>query len=64
MPRERIEQLHRDLTALVALPKTRDLMQRYGLEPAPMSPEEFGAIIQRDLRNNINLAKQFNIVVD
>ncbi|HXC39231.1 MAG TPA: tripartite tricarboxylate transporter substrate binding protein [Burkholderiales bacterium] len=64
MPRDRIDQLHRDLTALVAQPKMRELMQRYGLEPAPMSTEEFGAIIQRDLRNNINLAKQFNIVVD
>lgn len=64
MPRDRIEQLHRDLTAIVAQPKTRDLMLRYGLEPAPMSPDEFGAIIQKDLRNNANLVKQFNIVVD
>ena len=64
VPRDRVEQLHRDLTAIVALPKTRELMIRFGLEPAPMSPAEFGAIIQKDLRSNSALAKQFNIEVN
>jgi len=62
MPRDRVEMLHRELTAVVKQPKTRELMQRLGLEPADVSVDEFTSVIRKELQDHAQIVKQFNII--
>jgi tripartite-type tricarboxylate transporter receptor subunit TctC len=63
-PRDRVEKLNRDFIALLSLPNIQAAMQQNSLEAAPISPDEFNAVIQKELKNFSALAKQFNITVD
>ena len=62
IPRDRIELLHRELTAVVKQPRTRETMLRLGLEPADASIEDFAAVIRKELQDHAQIVKQFNII--
>jgi tripartite-type tricarboxylate transporter receptor subunit TctC len=63
-PRARIDLLYREMSAVLAQPKTRELMSKLGLDPVDSGggPDDFLAMIQAELRANAAAAKQFNIV--
>ena len=47
-PKEIVERLHRDIAKALANPKVIEQMERTGVEPLAMTPEEFGRYIRRE----------------
>jgi len=47
-PKEIVERLHRDIAKALANPKVIEQMERTGVEPLAMTPEEFGRYIKRE----------------
>lgn len=62
MPKDRVDLLWRELTAIVKQPKTRELMARMGLEPAEATNEQFAAVIREEMRSHAEIARQLGIV--
>ncbi len=48
-PPEVIRTLNREVVAALGQPDVRDVMQKQGLDPAPSTPEEFGAYIRSEI---------------
>ena len=57
-PREIIERLNRETLLALQTPKVRDRLIELGVEPMPMSPDEFAAHVQRELGLNAALAQK------
>jgi len=47
-PKEIVERLHRDIAKALANPKVIEQMEKTGVEPLAMTPEEFGRYIRRE----------------
>jgi tripartite-type tricarboxylate transporter receptor subunit TctC len=47
-PKEIVDRLHRDITRALGNPKVIEGLHKTGVEPAPMTPEEFGRYIKRE----------------
>jgi tripartite-type tricarboxylate transporter receptor subunit TctC len=47
-PKDIVERLHREIAKALASPKVVDQMNKTGVEPLSMTPEEFGAYIKRE----------------
>jgi tripartite-type tricarboxylate transporter receptor subunit TctC len=47
-PRAVVERLNREVGAILALPEVRERLRGAGLEPDPMSPADFGALLQSE----------------
>jgi tripartite-type tricarboxylate transporter receptor subunit TctC len=47
-PKEIVDRLHRDIAKALANPRVVDAMNKTGVEPLSMTPEEFGRYIQRE----------------
>jgi tripartite-type tricarboxylate transporter receptor subunit TctC len=60
-PRPVVEQLHRDITALVESPDVNAQIRKLGADPLVMSIAEFEAMIARELKENAQLIKKANI---
>jgi len=63
-PKEIIAQINADVTAVLAMPDVRDTLTRQGLEPAPSSPEQFGALIRTDIAKWAKVIKDAGISAD
>jgi tripartite-type tricarboxylate transporter receptor subunit TctC len=60
-PREIVNRLHKETVAAVQVPEVKERLLRLGAEPLTMSPAEFGAYIQGELRTNAVLVKEAGI---
>jgi len=56
-PRSIIEQLHFEVQNALSLSTVRAKLATQGVEPMPISPQEFDAMIAREIVANIKLAK-------
>jgi len=60
-PREIVEKLHDDITALVESPEVTEQIKKLGCDPLPMSVKEFEQMIDKEIRENGELIKKANI---
>ncbi len=56
-PRPIIDQLHAEVQKALGLPAVKDKLATQGVEPMQLSPQEFDAMIAKEIVSNIKLAK-------
>jgi tripartite-type tricarboxylate transporter receptor subunit TctC len=56
-PRLIVERLHTEIGGALALPAVQEKLAAQGVEPMPLSPQEFDAMIAREIVSNIKLVK-------
>jgi tripartite-type tricarboxylate transporter receptor subunit TctC len=56
-PRPVIERLHAEVQKALALPAVQTKLAPQGVEPMPLAPQEFDALIAKEIVSNINLAR-------
>ena len=56
-PKPIIERLHGEITKILAQPAVKDKLGPQGVEPLPLSPAEFDALMRREIASNLALAK-------
>ena len=59
-----VERLNREINRAVALPAVAETIRRLGAEPTPISPSEFGAVIQADSVRYAQVIKERKITQD
>lgn len=52
-----IERLHTEVQTALALPAVKEKLATQGVEPLPLKPQEFDAMIAREITSNIKLAQ-------
>lgn len=57
-PREVVERLSRETLKALQTPKVRDKLAALGVDPMPMSPDEFSAHVSREVTLNVALARK------
>ncbi len=60
-PRDIVQRLHREFNAALQLPEVRERMRTLGVDPLPMTIEEFEALIKKELDENTLLVKAAGI---
>jgi tripartite-type tricarboxylate transporter receptor subunit TctC len=60
-PRGIVAQLNAEINKVLANPETREFLLREGAEPAPMSPDAFGAVLRGDIERWKKVAKAADI---
>lgn len=60
-PREIVDRLNRETLKALQAPKLRERMAQMGLEPMPMSPQEFQAFVRDEVAMNSALVKRAGI---
>ena len=63
-PRAIVDRLQRELAAILALPEVRERYAVLGIEPVGNTPEQFGAVIERELLKWSKVAKAAGAKVD
>jgi len=61
-PRAVIDRLHEETRKALALPEVQDRLSKLGVQPMPMSVEEFDKFVRDDLADTVKLAKEIGIV--
>jgi tripartite-type tricarboxylate transporter receptor subunit TctC len=56
-PRQIVERLHTEVQKALALPAVQAKLATQGVEPLPLTPQEFDAMIAREIVSNIKLAQ-------
>jgi tripartite-type tricarboxylate transporter receptor subunit TctC len=56
-PKPIVERLHRDITKIVDSADIKDKLLKQGVEPLPLSPAEFDALMVKEIAANLALAK-------
>jgi tripartite-type tricarboxylate transporter receptor subunit TctC len=56
-PTQIVDRLYDECTKVLALPAVQDKLKPQGLEPMPMKPKEFDALIRKEIVANIALVK-------
>jgi tripartite-type tricarboxylate transporter receptor subunit TctC len=60
-PRGIVAQLNAEINKILVSPEMRDFLLREGAEPAPMSPDAFGAVLRADIERWKKVAKAADI---
>jgi tripartite-type tricarboxylate transporter receptor subunit TctC len=60
-PRSVVALLNAEINKILANPETKEFLLREGAEPAPMSPEAFGAVLRTDIERWKKVAKAADI---
>jgi tripartite-type tricarboxylate transporter receptor subunit TctC len=60
-PRPIIERLYAETTKVLALPAVQEKLKTQGVDPMPLTPKEFDAMIAQEIRTNIALARSIGI---
>jgi tripartite-type tricarboxylate transporter receptor subunit TctC len=60
-PRPIIERLHRETAQAMQAPAVQETLKKLGVEPMPMSTEQFGAFFREDVEAAVALVKAANI---
>ncbi len=56
-PKAIVERLHGEISKILSDPAVQDKLKVQGLEPLPLSPSEFDALMRREIASNLALAK-------
>jgi tripartite-type tricarboxylate transporter receptor subunit TctC len=56
-PREIVDRLYRETQKALALPAVQEKFKPQGVEPMPLTPAEFDALIGKEIASNIALVK-------
>lgn len=56
-PKPIVDRLHKELTTIVAMPETKDILQKNGADPVSNSPEEFSALIKDEIGKYVKAVK-------
>ena len=56
-PKPIVERLHSEITKIVASADVRQKLDQQGVEPLPLSPAEFDALMRKEITDNVELAK-------
>jgi tripartite-type tricarboxylate transporter receptor subunit TctC len=56
-PKPIVARLHAEITKILALPVVQERLKPQGIEPMPLSPAEFDALMRREIASNLALAK-------
>jgi len=64
MPREIVGKVHADVVKVLQMADTRDKLASQGVSPAGTSPEEFTAMIQREIAMLAKVVKAANVKLD
>jgi tripartite-type tricarboxylate transporter receptor subunit TctC len=56
-PKTIVERLYGEITKILAQPAVQDKLKAQGVEPLPLSPDEFDALMRREIASNLALAK-------
>jgi tripartite-type tricarboxylate transporter receptor subunit TctC len=64
VPREIVVRLNAIIVKAVNSPDMQEAFRRQGLDPAPTTPEEFGAFIRNEIAQNIKVVKDAGIKVE
>ena len=56
-PKPIIDRLHGEITKIVASADVRQKLDMQGVEPLPLSPAEFDALMRKEIKDNLELAK-------
>jgi tripartite-type tricarboxylate transporter receptor subunit TctC len=64
VPRDIITRLNSVIVKIVNMPEIKDTFMRQGLEPAPSTPEAFGAFIRSEIAQNVRLVKAAGIKIE
>ena len=57
-PRDIVERLHRETLKALQAPKLRERLAALGVDPMPMSPDEFAAYVSREVSLNTELVRK------
>jgi tripartite-type tricarboxylate transporter receptor subunit TctC len=60
-PREIVEKLHREAMKAMETPATREKLAKSGVDPMPLTPQEFDALVAKELAANSALIKAAGI---
>jgi len=63
-PRAAVERLNREMRALLELPEIRRVLVDQGMDPAPGTPEEFGALIKADMDKWGEIGQRLGVRLD
>ncbi|WP_454722276.1 MULTISPECIES: tripartite tricarboxylate transporter substrate binding protein [Cupriavidus] len=63
-PREIIARLNHDIVAILGTDDMKARLARIGAQPAPTTPEQFGALVQRELKKYAQIVKVSGAKVD
>jgi tripartite-type tricarboxylate transporter receptor subunit TctC len=56
--------LHQEVNKALALPGVKEKFAAQGIEPMPLSPSEFDALVRREVTSNIALVKAAKLKFD
>jgi tripartite-type tricarboxylate transporter receptor subunit TctC len=56
-----LAKLNREIDTALSIPAIRDKLQQLGVEPMPMTPEQFGKFFAKDVAAMVQLGKAANI---
>jgi tripartite-type tricarboxylate transporter receptor subunit TctC len=56
-PREIVERLNRETLKALQAPRVRDRLAGLGVDPMPMSPDQFAAHVEQEVAHNATLAR-------
>jgi tripartite-type tricarboxylate transporter receptor subunit TctC len=59
-----VERLNAEIIKALEQPDVRETLGRYGLVPAPMTPEKFGAFIRTEMERNGRIIAKLNLKID
>ena len=63
-PRPIVERLHREVQKALALPVVKERLAPLGIEPMPLSPGEFDALVRNEIESNLAVVKAANLKFD
>lgn len=63
-PKPVIDRLNAEIIRALELPEVRDPLIRQGLNPAPMTPEQFTAFIRSEMERNATIIKTLNLKIE
>jgi tripartite-type tricarboxylate transporter receptor subunit TctC len=64
VPRDIVERLHAASQKALARPAVQGKLAEQGVEPMPLTPAQFDAMIAREILSNIALAKAAGLKLD
>jgi tripartite-type tricarboxylate transporter receptor subunit TctC len=63
-PRAVIDRLHQEVQKALALPAVKEKFAQQGVEPMPLSPAEFDALVQKEIASNLAIVKAAKLKFD
>jgi tripartite-type tricarboxylate transporter receptor subunit TctC len=56
-PRDIVDRLHRETQKVLQLPAVQDKLKPQGIDPMPLTPAAFDALIVKEIASNIAIVK-------